>query len=476
MHHLSLRDLGDALRGNALTPTELTEHYLARIDRLDEAVGAFLTVTPTAARAAAKAAEERLARTADPHPLLGIPVAVKDLTPVAGHRHTSGSAAFADRTATTTAHVAALLLDRAGMPLLGKTSAPEFGCPAYTEPGFAPPARSPFDPTRSAGGSSGGAAAAVAAGLVPAAHGSDGGGSLRIPAAACGIVGFKPSRGRVSPAPGGDPTGLTVAGPLARSVRDAALLLDAMAVPAPGDPYAAPPLPPGATFAALTERAPAHLRIAAWTDTGLPGVAPAPEVLAAHRGTVALLRDLGHTVEELPRAPLTAADRDGFAALWGALAASVPVPDGAEELLMPLTRWLRQRGRAVSGTDWIAALDAMQTTARTIVRAVDGYDAVLTPALAALPAKVGALRNDDDPAADFDAQTAYTPYTAPWNWTGWPAVALPLHWTDPTPTAPSGLPVAAQLAAPHGADARLLALAAQLEEARPWAARRPVVH
>ncbi|MGI5250382.1 amidase [Actinacidiphila glaucinigra] len=460
-HELTMLEQAAAVRAGELSPVELTAHYLDRIERIDPALGAYLTVTPECALEDARRAERVLKEGGPLPPLLGVPVPVKDLTPVAGVRFTSGSAVFADRVADRDAYLVRLLRD-AGTVLTGKTNTPEFGLPAYTEGAAGPPARTPYDLARGAGGSSGGAAAAVAAGLAAAAHGSDGGGSIRIPASCCGVVGLKPSRGRVSPAPWGDASGLAVNGPLARTVRDTAALLDVLAVPAPGDPFRLPP--PERSFLQWCEREPRRLRIARWAVPDVAGVQVDPQVLAAYERTSALLAGLGHEVVDVPQ-PLAPGDRDAFTPVWAVLAALTPVAAERERELLPLTRWLRARGQDVGGLDYARTLGAMQSVGRKLAEAAEPYDAVLTPTLAQLPAPVGALRDDADPEADFAAQLAFTPFTAPWNIAGLPAVSLPLEWS------PAGLPIGMMLGARHGEEGPLLALAAQLEAASPWRAR-----
>ncbi len=381
-------------------------------------------------------------------------------------RTTFGSAAYADHVPRTDDHVVTRLGD-AGTVMIGKTNAPEFGLPAYTEPDVAPPARTPWDLTRSAGGSSGGAAAAVAAGLAPVALGNDGGGSVRIPASVCGLVGLKTSRGRISNGPlGGDVAGLACHGPLARTVADAAALLDVLAGPMPGDPHWAPPLPPGETFLAWAGREPGRLRIGRFATPVISERPVHPECLAAYEDASALLASLGHEIVDVPP-PADPASAASFEDVWAALAASAPVPAGSEGLLRPLTRWLRERGAGLGAPAFVASLAAMQSLARAVLTAWRPYDAILTPTLASPPVAVGALRDDADPAADFAAQKAFTPFTALFNVTGQPAITLPLH------VSAEGLPVGVMLAGRPAGEAHLLALAGQIERARPWADRRP---
>ncbi|GAA4110825.1 amidase [Nocardioides fonticola] len=395
-----------------------------------------------------------------------MPTAIKDLNPTAGVRTMFGSAAYADFVPEASDHVVTTM-EAAGLISLGKTSTPEFGSPCYTEPDGFPPAVTPWDTARMAGGSSGGAGAAVGAGLVPIAQGSDGGGSIRIPASCCGIVGLKPTRGRISAAPMyGDPIGLATPGPLARTVRDAAALLDVLAGRQPGDPSWAPP--PSGTFLAACERPPGALRVALLTEPLIAEVDVDPACLRAVADAAALLESLGHTIEPIGRPLAPDAVRD-FETCWAVLTALSPAPPGREHLLRPLTRWLSERGRAVSGPEFGLAIGALRRHAAAALLALAPYDVVLTPTLASPPLPVGALRDDADPAADFEAQKRFTPWTSAWNVTGMPAISLPLHLTD------DGLPVGVMLAARPAEEELLLALAAQVEAAAPWADRRPPV-
>jgi amidase len=433
------------------------EHYL---DRSDD-VGAFVTPTPDRAL---ERADSLLPVPHDAGPLHGVPTAIKDLNLTAGVRTTFGSAAYADFVPDVSDGVT-LSIEDAGMVSLGKTNTPEFGSPCYTEPDVAPPAVTPWDRTRMAGGSSGGAAAAVAAGLVPVAQGSDGGGSIRIPASCCGLVGLKPTRGRISGFPMyGEVTGLATTGTLARSVRDAAALLDVLAGRRTGDPSWAPP--PSATFVAACDREPGRLRIARFVEPVIADAEVDPECRQAWDDASQLLASSGHEVVDIG-VPMPRDAVPTFETCWAVLTALSPVPPEREALLRPLTRWLGGLGRRVSGPEFGLALGAMRRYAADCLTALAPYDAVLTPTLAVPPLPTGALRDDDDPAADFEAQKAFTPWTSAWNVTGMPAISLPLHWT------PSGLPVGVMVAARPAEEALLLSLAAQVEAAAPWADRHP---
>jgi len=467
LHDLPALEQAAAIRRREVSPVELVEHYLDRIDRLDAQVGAFVTVTADAARAAALEAEAATGRDgAALPPLHGVPTAIKDLNLTAGVRTTFGSAVCADFVPTVDDFVVEKLR-AAGTISLGKTNTPEFGLPCYTEPEVAPPARTPWDLSRSAGGSSGGAGAAVAAGLIPFAQGSDGGGSVRIPASACGLFGIKVSRGRVSNGPmRGDVNGLGWMGPLARTVRDAAAMLDAMAGPMTGDPHWAPP--PAEPFSAYAGREPGRLRIGRYRTPVIAEADVHPDCVAAYDEASDLLESLGHSVEDVDP-PFSAALTPTFAKLWSVGAATVPVDPADEARLRPLTRHLRAHGRRLSGVDYALAIGALQSAARAAVTATAPYDAVLTPTLAQPPALVGSLRNDEDPAADFAGQAAFTPFTAPYNMTGQPAVSLPLHWSA------AGLPIGVMLVGRPADEATLIALSAQLEAALPWVDRRPAM-
>lgn len=475
LHDLTALEQAALVRRREVSSLELTEHHLDRATRLDD-VGAFVRLTPEVAREQARRADARFAAGEALGPLHGVPTAVKDLNLTAGVPTAFGSPAFADHVPDVSDGLV-LALEAAGMPMVGKTSTPELGSPCYTEPEGAPPAVTPWDRSRMAGGSSGGAAAATAAGLVPVAQGSDGGGSIRIPASCCGLVGLKPARGRVSGFPAyGDPVGLATAGSIARTVRDAAALLEVMAGHRVGDPSWAPP--PSSSFVAACDRDPGRLRIARFVTpliapptTDSPGAPVEEAVLAAYDAASRLLESLGHEVVDV-EPPLPPEAVPVFETCWAVGTAMAPVPPAREHLLRPLTRWLVERGRAVSGPDYGLAIGELRRYAAAAVTALDAYDAVLTPTLARVPLPVGAIRDDADPAADFEAQKAFTPWTSFYNVTGLPAISLPLHWTEPAAETPA-LPVGVMLAGREAGDEALLALAAQVESAAPWHDRRP---
>src|SRR5579859_3533990 len=352
IHDLTVTELAASIRDGKLSAVEIAGHYLDRIDRLNAQTGAFYTVTDELAREQAAAADKLAAESrragdqASLPALTGVPIPIKDLNMVAGVRMTLGSTVFADNVAAEDDYVVAELR-KAGIVITGKTATPEFGLPCYTETKIGPPARTPWDLSRSAGGSSGGAAAAVASGQAPAAQGSDGGGSIRIPSSVCGLFGIKPSRGRVSNGPlMPDLTGLGSNGPIARTVADAALLLDVMSGNHPGDMYTLPPLPAGETFLGHTRREPGRLRIGRTLQNPVEGAEVHPDCVAAYEQTSALLESLGHEVEDVAM-PLGADVVPFFETLWYAYATLAPLAPEQEEMLLPLTRYLRGRGQAV---------------------------------------------------------------------------------------------------------------------------------
>ncbi len=455
-----------AVRAGQVSPTELVAHYLDRIDRLNPALGAFITVTPDLAIEQARAATERLAAGPDElPPLFGVPTAIKDLTWTAGITTTLGSRLFAGHVPGQDAHVVSALR-RAGTISLGKTNTPEFGMTPYTDNDLAGPARSPWDPGCSAGGSSGGAAAAVAAGLVPFAHGSDGGGSVRIPASVCGLVGIKPSRGRISNGPVDVEThGLSVQGPLARTVRDAAAMLDAMTGSLPGDRFWAPPLADGETFLGHADRDPGRLRVGRYSQPA-NGTVPDEACLRALADVSSKMQQLGHDVIDIDP-PFDGAVPGFFNTIWGVQSLDRQVAAEDEPRLRPVTRAWREYGRRISGADYAAAVAGLLRATRRALARTDSLDVVLTPTLGRPPQPVGHFSEDGDIMVNLRRQGEFSPFTQVCNMTGQPAVTLPVHWTH------DGVPIGVSLVGRLFGEATLIAAAAQLEAAYPWADRHP---
>ena len=467
-HELTALEQWESLQRGELSPVELTEHYLGRIERANPRLGAFVTVTPDAALERARHVQASMPRTA---PLWGLPFGDKDLWMRAGVPAGFGSRAFTGFVPEASDEVVETL-DAAGGISLGKTNAPEFGLPSYTESLAAPPARNPWNPDLGAGGSSGGAAVAVAAGMLPFAPGSDGGGSIRIPAAACGLVGLKPSRGLVPAGSGVDSlAGLVVDGPIARTVADAALLLDGMIARSHGriDHHFTLRAPGGdAPFLASAVRGDGRFQLgvmttSAWDEAYEITIDPAAR--AALDEAVQAFTDLGHGIEETALAP-DPSYSPAFRTIWQAGAASIPVEAERMALLEPLTRWLIERGRALPARELTGALRALSAYERSFIRQLSGFDAVLTPALAMTPRPVG-WYDADDPERNFAQQVQYTPFTSMLNVTGLPAIVLPVHETA------DGLPMGVQLIGRPGGEATLLSLGAQLERRIRWHTRRP---
>jgi len=445
------------IRSGQVSPLELMELYLQRIEQLDPQLGCFFTVKAEAAIATARAQTEQLAQHPDSlPPFFGVPTAIKDLNSVAGWPLSFGVAALRDNLGSYDDGVTARL-KAAGFALLGKTATPELGLTPYTEaPGF-PPTRNPWQPDHTPGGSSGGAAAAVAAGLLPVAQGSDGGGSIRTPAACCGLVGLKPARGRVTSAPVGDRlSGLATDGPLARTVADAAALLDVMAGYVTGDPYWLPD--PEVPFLAALRQSPGPLRIAVSTEIRPLGAADATQAGAVQ----AIARDLealGHYLEEA--APDCTGLAEPFTRLWQA---SVPAAGLPPEWLSPLARALGEQ--AGSAGDYLRAVAQLQVVARQIVSFFDSFDLLLWPNLLHAPPRLGAWAGLS-PAATVERLRDWIAPGPPANATGLPAIALPAGRDA------QGLPLSVQLVGKPAGEATLLAVAAQLEAARPWSLERP---
>jgi amidase len=460
-------ELAGLVRAGDVTSRELTEAALARIEALDPDLNAFVHLDPDGALAAADGVGP-----GDPRPFAGVPIAVKDTAALAGMPYRVGSDMFGDFVPGHDAFVVRRLRE-AGFVVVGKTNLPEFGILPVTEPRRFGPTRNPWDPERTPGGSSGGAAAAVASGMVPLAHGSDGGGSIRIPAACCGLVGLKPSRGRISRGPELGDDFLVQDGVLTRTVADTAELLDVLAGYEPGDATWAPA--PDEPFARQAAREPGRLRIGFTAASALEEASLDPLCERAVRDAAGLLESLGHEVEEVDP-PWRGQDLlQAFTLVFGTPVAmgmwfggQVTGREPSAELVEPLTWTIWEGIHERNPLDYLLARTRLTAVSREIVRLWERHDAVLTPALAQRPVRIGEIDScSDEPWEDFRRSGEFTPYTAIFNVTGQPAVSLPLfHGED-------GLPLAVQVAGRPAGEGPLLALAAQLEAARPWADRLP---
>jgi amidase len=443
-----------AVAARQVKPSELVALYYERIGAIDSELNAYVLLTRELAESQAAAAEKRLARGEHLGLLDGVPVSIKETSALAGYRNSLASRAFENDTAQVDSFAIGRLKNE-GAVILGKTNAPEFGTRPVTEGPMFPPARNPVDKTRTAGGSSGGAAAAVAAGLCALSHGGDGGGSIRIPASCCGVVGLKPSRGRISSGPllGEDWAGLATSGVIGRTVGDAALGLDAMSGHLPGDPYWAEIPEP---FLAAAQRKPASLRVG-WTIDAPAAVDP--EVAAAVESVAADLARLGHRVSRVKP------DLGQFRPLIQILAVTAvgALPITRPELLDPLNQRMFQAAPLSTAVDYLKALTELHQQARRLIATWDQIDVLLTPTLTYPAPKIGTLGQDVDTASGEFLD--WLSFTHPFNGTGQPAISLPLA------TSKAGLPIGVQLVGRPRDEYSILSLGAQLEAiVRPPAA------
>ena len=431
-----------AIRRGDYGAEELTRLYLERIERLNPALNHYVLVTAELAL--------EMARTGAGGPLAGVPVSIKELTSLAGYPTTFGSRALAGLELPYDSYVVARLRE-AGCPILGKTNTSEFGTRPVTEYGLFGPARNPWNREHTTGGSSGGAAGAVAAGLCAFAQGADGGGSVRIPASCCGVVGLKPTRGVISTGPvfGEGWAGLATDGVITRTVADAEAALAAVAGHLPGDPYWAEPDPGGR---------PSPLRVAFTTGAA---ARVDPEVVSATAAAAEAVAALGHRVAE--EAPDTTGFRDPMLVVVAAGMASLPLPPGAD--LDPLNTASIAAGNQLSAADYVRAVATIREQSRRVVAFWDTHDVLLTPTLTGPAPRVGTLGAKLETA--HDEYLDWLSFTYPYNCTGQPALSLPLGMSS------TGLPIGIQLVGPPRGERTLLALAAQLEKALPWSGRRP---
>jgi amidase len=454
-------DLRELVLKKEVRPREVAEFFLARIEKLNPELGAFMTVTAERALADAARLEKMNASEGVKLPLFGVAYSLKDLLWTKDIRTTFGSKNYENWHAPADAELAVRLANAGGI-LLGKTTTPEFGLRPTTEGGLCPPARNPWNLEHTAGGSSGGSASAVAAGLHPVAQGSDGGGSVRIPAACCGLVGIKPSRGRITTAPsaGEGWAGLSTTGPIARTVRDAALMLDAMAGMMPGDPYAA--RPHTRPFVEEVSARPKKLRLAFINHSELGPVEA--ETLAALESACGAFREMGYSIERLkldPGAMLVKFARVIVSASVSAL--NIPNP----ELLEPAARGTYEWGAKISAADYIRAVTGMHNTSREIIHTLMPYDALIAPTLTRPAVRLGTLPSNPETGAD--EIYGWIAFTFPFNSTGQPAISIPNGFSK------SGLPLALQIVGRPGDEAGIIALAAEFERARPWKDKHPPI-
>jgi amidase len=475
LNNLDATAQAELVRKKAITPLELTDAAISAIEQLNPELNAIITPLFDKARALAKS-------DAIPDgPFHGVPFLLNDLVCAsAGDPIYNGARILRD------AHFVApydnylaAKFKAAGFIIVGKTNTPEFGLTVTTEPEAFGASRNPWGPTRSTGGSSGGSAAAVAARMVAVAHANDGGGSIRIPASECGLLGLKPSRGRVSAGPDfGDLwAGLVIEGVVSRSVRDTASVLDAIAGNMPGDPYAAPPQ--RRPFAQEVGAAPGRLRIGFMKRTPQGKPALHPDRAAAVAEAARVLQALSHTIEESHPPALDEIDfTQHFLDLVAAYTAMDVGQLGAlfgrkltAEDFEPWTWNLVARGAGISAADYLAGLHWLQVWSRRVAGWWSGgFDLLLTPTIAEPPVLLGTVGVvPGNPQAGFDRLTNLIPFTPPFNITGQPAISLPLFWNA------AGLPIGSQLVAGLGREDLLIQVASQLEQARPWQDRKPVV-
>jgi amidase len=456
LDELTALEQRDGLRRGELSAREVTAHYLERIEAQNPALGAFITVTAETAMAEAGAADQHQASGAELPMLHGLPLAHKDLTDVAGVVTTHGSAALQHSVAPADSPLVAVLR-RAGAISVGKTQVPEFGLSCYSENLIAPPSRNPLDPALSSGGSSGGSAAAVAARLIPFAPGTDGGGSVRIPAAATGLVGLKPNRGRVPSGSGQSDLGqFVVAGPLARTTADAALLLDAM-VDEPN--YHATSAAPHGPFLDAALRADGRFRIGVSTVSPFAEAFPIELDDDAKAGFDAGLRALSSVGHDVVEADLRYDPRyhDAFQAVWTAGLAVARIPAAREGDLTTLARTLRRRAQGKSATDLAAAVDILRQFEQDTIEQYSAFDLIATPALGLTPRPIG-WYTGSDADTDYMLQCQYSPYTSMVNVCGLPAISVPVFTTA------GGLSMSVQLIGRPSAESDLLTVSAQLED------------
>jgi amidase len=462
-------ELAALVRAGDVSARELVQAAFARIEELNGQLNAFVDLDPEGALAAADSI-----RPGDERPFAGVPTAVKNNRPVRDMRLTYGCELMEHYVPDYDHNVTRRLRD-AGFIIVGTTTLPEYGILPTTEARLFGPTRNPWDTNRTPGGSSGGAAAAVASGMLPVAHGNDGGGSIRIPAACCGLVGLKPARGRISSAPELGDSSLTTDGMLTRTVADTAAILDVLAGYEPGDATWAPE--PSEPFAIAATRTPGPLRIAATTYPPVDDAVVDPVCAQAVFDAAELLCSLGHEVEEVEPPWQEEGTREIFGAVFSnhiglsiAYSGSIAGREPEARDMEPMSWAIYSMIKGVDAIRAMAASVQLQAISRQLVSFLLPYDILLTPALAERPLPLGTLDTAaPEPMATFTRSGLFTPFTPIFNATGQPGISVPLYEGD------DGLPLGVQLVGRPAAEGDLLALAAQLEAAHPWADRRPPV-
>jgi len=462
-------ELAAMVRSGEVSSRELVEISLARIEELNPKLNAFVEIDGERALATA----EQIGP-GDERPFAGVPIAIKNNRPVEGLKATIGCSLLADHVASHDCNITRRF-KQAGFVIVGTTTLPEYGILPVSEARLFGPTRNPWDLERTPGGSSGGASAAVASGMVPVAHGNDGGGSIRIPAACCGLVGLKPARGRISAAPERGEAPLDVDGVLTRTVGDTAAILDVLAGYELGDATWAPP--PSEPFALAAGRTPGKLRIAATTFPPIAEAVVDPICAQAVTDAAALLRSLGHEVEEVDP-PWRI---EGLSELFGAvfsihialqivysgMVAGRGVGGPSEQDMEPMSWAIHQMTQNINSVLGFGMEIQLQALTRQLVEFLAPYDILLTPALAERPLPIGTLDTAaPDPMSTFTRSGLFTPFTPVFNASGQPGISLPLYQGE------DGLPLGVQLVGRPAGEATLLALASQVEAAAPWAGRR----
>jgi amidase len=459
--------LAELTRKGDVSPSELLEEAIARLDAVEPKLNSTSVRHDDFAR-------RQIAHGLPDGPFRGVPFLLKDLTVLAGTRTTYGSCAFKDNIVDHSSTLAERYL-QCGFTIFGKTSAPEFGLAFTTEPVAYGPTRNPWNLDHSTGGSSGGAAAVVAARILPIVHATDGGGSIRVPAACCGVFGLKPTRARTPLGPDRLEgwAGMSVAHAISVTVRDSAALLDAVAGPELGSPYAAPAQE--RPYREEVGRDPGALRIA-FTDRHADGSTIDPEIAAATRATAALLDMLGHHVEE--KAPVLTVDARAAqrAIICGHIAVTLQQRSAQLGRALTLedveyvTLTMSEIGAKMTAPDYVAATTTIHQAGRQLAQFFENFDILLTPTVALPVLPLGALdMMSKDMRVFSQLTTRYTPWTALFNMTGQPSMSVPLAWTA------SGLPIGMMFTARFGDEATLFRLAGQLEQAQQWRQRKPPI-